>query len=117
MIAVIFFSMTTIVISTIIYFEHQNSKYHLDRLERKERTINSSLQYFFKDLKPEESIDFVTKDFDYKIKEISDVNSLDIRVYNLSGELLIYNNVFNDSIEHEYLIKKETLDALRKNSN
>lgn len=117
MIAVIFFSMTIIVISSIIYFEHQNSKYHLDRLERKERTINSSLQYFFKDLKPEESIDFVTKDFDYKIKEISDVNSLAIRVYNLSGELLIYNNVFNDSIEHEYLIKNETLNALKKNPN
>ena len=57
MIAVIFFSMTIIVVATIIYFDHQNNKYHLERLERKEKTITTSLQYFFNDLKPEETPD------------------------------------------------------------
>ena len=117
MIAVIFFSMTIIVVSTIIYFEHQNSKYHLDRLERKEKTITSSLQYFFNALKPEETIDFVTKDFDYKIKEIADVNSLEIRVYNLSGELLIYTDVFSEHIAERYSIEKQTLESLNTNPN
>lgn len=117
MIAIIFFSMTIIVVSTIFYFEHQNNKYHRERLERKGKTITSSLQYFFNDLEPEESIDFVTKDFDYKIKEISDVNSLEIRVYNLSGELLMYTDLLNDSIEKIYSINERTLEKLQKTSD
>ena len=117
MIAVIFFSMTIIVVATIIYFDLQNNKYHLERLERKEKTITTSLQYFFKDLKPEETIDFVTKDFDYKIKEIADVNSLEIRVYNLNGELLIYTDVFNEDIDDKFSLDEETLHSISTQPN
>ncbi|MDG2343427.1 MAG: ATP-binding protein [Flavobacteriales bacterium] len=109
--------MTIIVVATIIYFDHQNNKYHLERLERKEKTITSSLQYFFKDLKPEETIDFVTKDFDYKIKEIADVNSLEIRVYNLNGELLIYTDIFNEDVDDKFSLDEKTLHSLNTQPN
>ena len=117
MIAVIFFSMTIIVVATIFYFEHQNNKYHIERLDRKSKTIAASLQYFFKDLKPNETRDFVTKDFDYKINEISDVNSLEIRVYNLDGVLLIRTDLFNDSIEKSMFLEDKTLNKLQKSPN
>ena len=33
--------------------------------------------------------EFITKDFDYKLREIADVNNLPIIIFNLSGEILI----------------------------
>ena len=61
----------------------------MKRIQRKERTVTSSLQYFLNDLNPSQVNEFITKEFDYKVREISDVNSLPIIIYNLSGELLI----------------------------
>ena len=68
---------------------HQNEQYHFQRIQRKEKTINSSLQYFLYDLEPSFMSEFITKDFDFKLREIADVNNLPIVIYNLSGKLLI----------------------------
>ena len=95
MLALVLISLVVIGITTLYFFSKQNSEYHLERIQRKERTINSSLQYFFKDLTPKEVNDFITKDFDYKVHEIADVNSLDIIIYNLKGEVLI--NTFDST--------------------
>tara|TARA_B100001093_G_scaffold296837_1_gene283051 strand:- start:8815 stop:10212 length:1398 start_codon:yes stop_codon:yes gene_type:complete len=89
MLALVLISLLVIGITTLYFFSKQNSEYHLERIQRKERTVNSSLQYFFNDLTPKEVSDFITKDFDYKVHEIADVNSLAIVIYNLKGEVLI----------------------------
>ena len=47
------------------------------------------MQYFLNDLQPIEVKDFITKEFDYKVHEIADVNSLTVIIYNLQGEVLI----------------------------
>ena len=86
------FSLVVIGTTTFYFFKSQNTQYHLKRIQRKERTVASSLQYFLNDLKPSQVNEFITKDFDYKVREISDVNSLPIIIYNLSGELLINTN-------------------------
>ena len=99
MLALVLISLIVIGVSTYYFFNSQNSEYHLKRIQRKEKTVNLSLQYFLKDLNPEEVNDFITKEFDYKIHEISNVNSLTIIIYNLKGEVLINtsDSSFNSS--------------------
>ena len=75
--------------TTFYFFKDQNDQYHFQRIQRKEKTINSSLQYFLYDLEPSFMSEFITKDFDFKLREIADVNNLPIVIYNLSGKLLI----------------------------
>ena len=87
--ALVVFSLVVIGTTTFYFFKSQNTQYHLKRIQRKERTVTSSLQYFLNYLNPSQVNEFITKEFDYKVREISDVNSLPIIIYNLSGELLI----------------------------
>ena len=87
--ALVVFSLVVIGTTTFYFFKSQNTQYHMKRIQRKERTVTSSLQYFLNDLNPSQVNEFITKEFDYKVREISDVNSLPIIIYNLSGELLI----------------------------
>jgi two-component system, NtrC family, nitrogen regulation sensor histidine kinase NtrY len=89
MLALILVSLLIIGVTTIVFFNNQNENYHAERLIRKEKTIIMSLQYFFKDLNHMENMDFVLKDFDYKIKELSDVNKIEINVFNLNGDILM----------------------------
>ena len=82
-------SLVVIGVTTFYFFKDQNEQYHFQRIQRKEKTINSSLQYFLYDLEPSFMSEFITKDFDFKLREIADVNNLPIVIYNLSGKLLI----------------------------
>ena len=113
MLALVLISLVVIGVTTLFFFDNQNSEYHLERIQRKERTVNSSLQYFFNDLSPKEVSDFITKDFDYKVHEIADVNSLSIIIYNLKGEVLI-NTLDSTYVKREidpYFLFKLKKDA------
>ena len=87
--ALVVLSLVVIGVTTFYFFKDQNEQYHFQRIQRKEKTINSSLQYFLYDLEPPFMSEFITKDFDFKLREIADVNNLPIVIYNLSGKLLI----------------------------
>ena len=87
--ALVALSLVVIGVTTFYFFKDQNEQYHFQRIQRKEKTINSSLQYFLYDLEPSFMSEFITKDFDFKLREIADVNNLPIVIYNLSGKLLI----------------------------
>jgi len=102
------FSLVVIGTTTFYFFKSQNTQYHLKRIQRKERTVTSSLQYFLNDLNPSQVNEFITKEFDYKVREISDVNSLPIIIYNLSGDLLINTNdtIFQEKFTSISLPKK-----------
>jgi two-component system nitrogen regulation sensor histidine kinase NtrY len=106
--ALVVFSLVVIGTTTFYFFKSQNTQYHLKRIQRKERTVTSSLQYFLNDLNPSQVNEFITKEFDYKVREISDVNSLPIIIYNLSGELLINTNdtIFQEKFNSISLPKK-----------
>ncbi len=106
--ALLVFSLVVIGTTTFYFFKSQNTQYHLKRIQRKERTVTSSLQYFLNDLNPSQVNKFITKEFDYKVREISDVNSLPIIIYNLSGELLINTNdtIFQEKFTSISLPKK-----------
>ena len=93
--ALVTFSLIIIGLTTFYFFKEQNNQYHLKRLQRKEKTVTNSLQYFLNDLNPSVVNEFITKEFDYKVREISDVNNLPIIIYNLSGHLLINTSALN----------------------
>lgn len=116
MLALVVLSLTVIGGATIYFFDKENSDYHLKRIQRKEKTVNSSLQYFLNDLKPIEVNDFITKEFDYKIHEISDVNSLKIIIYNLQGEVLINTEKNSyDSLKTKNQIAPKLLIKIKNN--
>ena len=89
MIAMVVVSLVAIGITTVYFFKLQNDEYHLKRIQRKQKTVNLSLEYFLNDLNPEEVDDFVSREFDLKVHEIANVNSLNIHVFNTKGEELI----------------------------
>ena len=61
--------------------------------------------------------EFITKDFDYKLREIADVNNLPIIIFNLSGEILItsIDTLFQDRYSRD--LSKELLLKLHKSKN
>jgi len=115
MLTLVVISLIVIGITTLLYFNQQNNKYHFKRIQRKEKTVNSSLQYFLKELKPYEVDEFITKEFDYKVHEIADVNSLQIIIYSLQGEVLIDTEKDSyDSLLLKIKIPNNLLEQIRE---
>ncbi len=110
MIAMVMVSLVAIGITTAYFFKVQNDEYHLKRIERKQKTVNLSLEYFLNNLKPEEVDDFISRDFDLKVHEIAKVNSLIIHVFNTKGEELIntkpVDSIFKNSQLNPFLLYK-----------
>ena len=107
MLALILVSLLVIGTTTIIFFNNQNKSYHSKRLLRKEKTIVMSLEYFFKDLYQLEKMDFVLKEFDDKIRELSDVNKIEINVFNLNGNILM-SSKYDYSDPNYYTLKMDS---------
>ncbi|HAD98518.1 MAG TPA: two-component sensor histidine kinase, partial [Cryomorphaceae bacterium] len=66
--------------------------YHQERLKRKEYAINESINYFLRDESIGAETDSIVMLFDTKICELANINSLDINIYSLSGDMLISSN-------------------------
>ena len=115
--ALVALSLIVIGATTFYFFKEQNDQYHFQRIQRKEKTINSSLQYFLNELDPATMSEFITKDFDYKLREIADVNNLPIVIFNLSGKVLItsIDTLFQDRYSRD--LSKELLLKLDQSKN
>lgn len=72
-------------------FKSRNEAYHSSRLERKEKAIQASMDYFLKQ-QGEVNTDSIPIIFSDKICELADVHNLDLNLYDLSGKLLISSN-------------------------
>lgn len=88
MLAIIVISSLAIAIFTVFFFKNQNEQYHLGRLERKEKRIAKSIQYFLDKNNIQENLDEVPRTFYEKIEELSDVNAIDINIYDSQGAIL-----------------------------
>lgn len=88
MLALIVISLVVIGMTTFIYFQNQNEKYHKDRLRRKEKTVLMSLSYFFRDTETEEELNGVSKKFEDEISKLADINGVEINIFSMSGEIL-----------------------------
>ena len=92
---------------TVYHFKNQNENYHKERLKRKETSVMTSIYYETVNQtfqKNEELADFL----DEKICEIADINSLDIIIYSLSGDLILASNpaLIDDNYVPETLSNK-----------
>ena len=72
-------------------FKSRNEAYHSSRLERKEKAIQASMDYFLEQ-QGEVNTDSIPIIFSDKICELADVHNLDLNLYDLSGKLLISSN-------------------------
>lgn len=78
---------------TFYHFKNANEQYHQERLRRKEYSVTESINYFLREQQNiEASNDSIVSMFDDKICELSKVNSMDINIYSLSGQMLITSN-------------------------
>ncbi len=91
MIAMILVSFFATGIFAYSNFKSQNQEYHASRLERKEKSIQASMDYFLEQ-QGEMKTDSIPVVFSDKICELADVHNLDLNLYDLSGKLLISSN-------------------------
>ena len=93
MLALLLASFFFIGISTFYNFKSQNIEYHNNRLHRKEVATLISVDYYLKDINPQEFNDsLIYSLFKYKLIELSAIHNLDIVLYNLQGELIVSSN-------------------------
>ena len=92
MIAIILLSSILMASITVYHFKRENEQYHLERLQRKEDAIHTSIDYFLQQDLSAQRTDSITPLFDNKICEVADVNKLDINIFDLGGQLLIASN-------------------------
>jgi signal transduction histidine kinase len=85
-IAISFFLTGTI---SFYHFKKENELYHEERLKRKEYAVTQSIDYFLREQELSDNTDSIVRLFDNKICELARVNSMDINIYSLKGELLI----------------------------
>lgn len=94
MLAIILISF--VVTGGIAIYDHyeQKERYNEARLERKEKAVRSSLEYFLNQRGGHIETDSVPYVFSDKICELSDVHNLFIVLYDLRGNLLIATNSY-----------------------
>jgi nitrogen fixation/metabolism regulation signal transduction histidine kinase len=85
-IAISFFLTGTI---SFYHFKKENELYHEERLKRKEMAVVQSIDYFLTNHELTDNSDSIVRLFDNKICELARVNSMDINIYGLQGDLLI----------------------------
>lgn len=91
MIAMILVSFFATGIFAYTNFKNKNQEYHTQRLERKEKAIQASMDYFLVH-NGEVKTDSIPVVFSDKICELADIHGLDLNLFDLSGNLLISSN-------------------------
>lgn len=97
MLTLIFISLLVIGATTIYFFNNQNEEYHIERLERKEKTVIASLNYFLKEFHVDENTDVVSREFEKEIKILADVNNITINIFNTKGDILMSSDYNYDN--------------------
>ena len=97
MFALIFFSFITVGLITIVRYQYKNKAYHKERLQRKDRAVVESIRFMTNEA------DGLNNRFN-NLNQISRIHNLDLRVFNLDGELIISSE--KDNLENYVLIKK-----------
>ncbi len=103
---------------TIYQYNEQAEDYHVNRLERKEEAIKSSISY---ELSRQKDLPIGTYYLpiilNNKLNEISDIHNLDINIYDLEGKLLRSSHARfgRDTIDNNLSV--DILNKIRNNSN
>lgn len=89
MLLIIFISFFLTGTISFYHFKKENELYHEERLKRKEYAVTQAIDYFLRDQPLTDNTDSIVGMFDNKICELARVNSMDINIYGLNGNLLI----------------------------
>lgn len=115
MLALVIISSLVIALFTAIFFKNQNEKYHLSRLQRKEKRVANSIKYFTDKYDIQENLNSVPREFYEKIEELSRENEMELKIYNTQGSILLSLDQelnTNDSISNNTLERiKSTSDS------
>ncbi len=104
-----------VVTGGIALYDHyeQQDKYNAQRLERKEKAVKSSMEYFLNQRGGKMNADSVQFEFEEKICELSDVHNLFISLYDLRGNYLIStNSATMDSLSIPYNVHYTVMKQL-----
>ena len=85
MLTLVILSSLVIALFTAVFFKNQNEKYHLSRLERKEKRVANSIKYFTDKFDMQENLNSVPREFYEKIEELSRENEMELKIYNKFG--------------------------------
>ena len=118
MILLVVIASVLIALITIYQYKEQADDYHSGRLERKENAIMSSidLELRRRTTYPVETskLHLIFKD---RIYDISDINQLDINIYDLDGKLLISSSSSFSKDTTNYDIPQEILNEIADDGN
>ncbi len=91
MLAMIVISFVIIGIITIGFFSRQYDNFYTDRLLRKEKVVHASLEYFIQKGSSGEELltSGLSKELDFEVARLADINAVDINLFNRSGDLAI----------------------------
>lgn len=89
MLALIVISSLVIALVTANFFKNQNQKYHLSRLERKERRVENAIKYFTDKYDIQKDLNSVPREFYEKIEELSKENEMELKIYDTKGSILL----------------------------
>jgi len=96
----------------------QNHIFNQQRLERKEKSVRASLDYFLKHVGGHMDPDSVEYKFGDKICELADVHDMFIGLFNLQGNYLISNNsAYLDSLQIPNKVPQSVLSTIQSGSN
>lgn len=89
MLSLVVLSIIVIGVVTIWFFQEQNSDYHAERLQRKERSIKTEMRYFSQEVEIQEDMDIVLREFEESLLRLASVHNLQINFFNTAGQLLL----------------------------
>jgi nitrogen fixation/metabolism regulation signal transduction histidine kinase len=111
MLSIIVMSSLAIAVFTVFFFKNQNEEYHLSRLKRKESRIAKSIQYFLNKNNVAANLNEVPRIFYEKIEELSDVNNIDINIFDIEGNILFAFSKSNTIVQE---LSPEVIEILQK---
>ncbi len=98
---------------TIYQYREQSEDYHQQRLERKEAQLKTSLTYVIQNKSFEVSAQDLDTLFGEELYEISDVQNVDFRIYDLQGKLISNSNPTAKFDAHHSALTPEILSVLQ----
>ena len=118
MILLVVIASVLIAFITIYQYNEQGKDYHQARLLRKENTIKSSIdiELMRRTTYPVDT-EHLDEIFKEKIYDISDINQMDVYIYDLQGKLRISSVSTFGKDTTDYDISKETLNSIANNGD
>ena len=114
MVLLIFISSILIGLVTLYQVRKESKEYHQSRLDRKETAIKEHIMYVIRNTTYPVETPNLPYIFKTAIREISDVHTMEVNLYDLNGKLLINSHLDLKEDQEKKYINKNTIEFLEK---